>query len=85
MSLYIHCYSSLTNMWSYGMQMNAHRCLFVFSILGEISVLSMNKPRKKCFGVFMDGMFYVIGGIGGAKSKWLTCVEEYDPKTSQLL
>ncbi|XP_060214555.1 F-box/kelch-repeat protein SKIP11-like [Lycium barbarum] len=39
---------------------------------------SMNKPRKMCSGVFMDGKFYVIGGIGGAESKLLTCGEEYD-------
>ncbi|PHU02665.1 F-box/kelch-repeat protein [Capsicum chinense] len=25
---------------------------------------SMNKPRKMCSGVFMDGKFYVLGGIG---------------------
>ncbi|KAM7269122.1 hypothetical protein ACFE04_024619 [Oxalis oulophora] len=42
---------------------------------------SMNKPRKMCSGVFMDGKFYVIGGIGGADSKLLTCGEEYDPET----
>ncbi|KAK6796347.1 hypothetical protein RDI58_004048 [Solanum bulbocastanum] len=29
----------------------------------------------------MDGMFYVIGGIGGAKLEWLTCEEEYDLET----
>ncbi|PHT33900.1 F-box/kelch-repeat protein SKIP11 [Capsicum baccatum] len=33
---------------------------------------SMNKPRKMCSGVFMDGRFYVLGGIGGADSKLLT-------------
>ncbi|KAM3304163.1 F-box/kelch-repeat protein SKIP11 [Capsicum chacoense] len=42
---------------------------------------SMNKPRKMCSGVFMDGKFYVIGGIGGADSKLLTCAEEYDLAT----
>ncbi|KAH7515917.1 hypothetical protein FEM48_Zijuj10G0079100 [Ziziphus jujuba var. spinosa] len=41
---------------------------------------SMNKPRKMCSGVFMDGKFYVIGGIGGSESKVLTCGEEYDLK-----
>ncbi|KAK4709865.1 hypothetical protein R3W88_004378 [Solanum pinnatisectum] len=88
--------------------MNAPRCLFGSSSLGEISILaggcdsrgnilistelynleagtwksllSMNKPHKKCSGVFMDAVFYVIGGIGGAKSEWLTCEEEYDPE-----
>ncbi|KAI9169740.1 hypothetical protein LWI28_017039 [Acer negundo] len=39
---------------------------------------SMNKPRKMCSGVFMDGKFYVIGGIGGSESKVLTCGEEFD-------
>ncbi|CAI9096632.1 OLC1v1032823C1 [Oldenlandia corymbosa var. corymbosa] len=42
------------------------------------SLPSMNKPRKMCSGVFMDGKFYVIGGIGGTESKLLTCGEEYD-------
>ncbi|KAL2559561.1 F-box/kelch-repeat protein SKIP11 [Forsythia ovata] len=39
---------------------------------------SMNKPRKMCSAVFMDGKFYVIGGIGGTDSKVLTCGEEYN-------
>lgn len=39
---------------------------------------SMNKPRKMCSGVFMDGKFYVIGGIGGSDSGLLTCGEEYE-------
>ncbi|XP_004511220.1 F-box/kelch-repeat protein At1g26930-like [Cicer arietinum] len=42
---------------------------------------SMNKPRKMCSGVFMDGKFYVIGGIGGRDSKLLTCGEEYNLQT----
>jgi len=42
---------------------------------------SMKKPRKMCSGVFMDGKFYVIGGIGGTESKLLTCGEEYDLET----
>ncbi|KAI3467369.1 hypothetical protein Pfo_024032 [Paulownia fortunei] len=41
----------------------------------------MKKPRKMCSGVFMDGKFYVIGGIGGADSKLLTCGEEYNLET----
>ncbi|KAK4784615.1 hypothetical protein SAY86_018983 [Trapa natans] len=44
----------------------------------------MNKPRTMCSGVFMDGKFYVIGGIGGddsTKPKVLTCGEEFDLKT----
>ncbi|KAK4368599.1 hypothetical protein RND71_012391 [Anisodus tanguticus] len=48
------------------------------------SLPSMNKPRKMYSGVFMDGKFYVIGGIGGAESKRLTYGEEYDLKTSTL-
>ncbi|KAF3431436.1 hypothetical protein FNV43_RR26167 [Rhamnella rubrinervis] len=40
----------------------------------------MNKRRKMCSAVFMDGKFYVIGGIGGSESKLLTCGEEYDLK-----
>lgn len=42
---------------------------------------SMNKPRKMCSGVFMDGKFYVVGGIGGRDSKLLTCGEEYNLQT----
>ncbi|XAR56019.1 hypothetical protein NMG60_11036298 [Bertholletia excelsa] len=42
---------------------------------------SMNKARKMCSGVFMDGKFYVIGGVGGPQSKLLTCGEEYDLAT----
>lgn len=42
---------------------------------------SMKKPRKMCSGVFMDGKFYVIGGIGGAKAELLTCGEEYNLET----
>ncbi|CAN7098414.1 unnamed protein product [Brassica rapa subsp. narinosa] len=34
----------------------------------------MNKPRKMCSGVFMDGKFYVIGGVVGGG-------EEYDLAT----
>lgn len=41
----------------------------------------MKKPRKMCSGVFMDGKFYVIGGIGGSDSKLLTCGEEYNLQT----
>lgn len=108
MSFVIYRYSILTNSWSFGMRMNAPRCLFGSASLGEIAILaggcdsqgnilssaelynsetqtwetlpSMNKPRKMCSGVFMDGKFYVIGGIGGSESKLLTCGEEYDLK-----
>ncbi|CAN8293558.1 unnamed protein product [Cochlearia groenlandica] len=43
----------------------------------------MNKPRKMSSGVFMDGKFYVIGGIGGSESKVLTCGEEFDLETKK--
>ncbi|XP_019170850.1 PREDICTED: F-box/kelch-repeat protein SKIP11-like [Ipomoea nil] len=39
---------------------------------------NMNKARKMCSGVLMDGKFYVVGGVGGPDSKLLTCGEEYD-------
>ncbi|CAA2953348.1 F-box kelch-repeat SKIP11-like [Olea europaea subsp. europaea] len=41
----------------------------------------MKKPRKMCSAVFMDGKFYVIGGIGGTDSTLLTCGEEYNLET----
>ncbi|XP_030447554.1 F-box/kelch-repeat protein SKIP11-like isoform X2 [Syzygium oleosum] len=44
---------------------------------------SMHKPRKMCSAVFMDGKFYVIGGIGGSEGRVLTCGEEYDIKTGR--
>ncbi|KAL6562533.1 F-box/kelch-repeat protein skip11 [Orobanche gracilis] len=42
---------------------------------------SMKKNRKMCSSVFMDGKFYVIGGIGGPDLRLLTCGEEYDLET----
>lgn len=42
---------------------------------------NMNKARKMCSGVFIDGKFYVIGGIGIGSSKQLTCGEEFDLQT----
>ncbi|XP_010425058.1 PREDICTED: F-box/kelch-repeat protein SKIP11-like [Camelina sativa] len=48
-----------------------------------VTLPRMYKPRKMCSGVFMDGKFYVIGGIGGADSKVLTCGEEYDLETKK--
>lgn len=47
------------------------------------TLASMNQPRKMCSGVFMDGKFYVIGGVGGAESKLMTCAEEYDLTTGK--
>ncbi|GMH31159.1 hypothetical protein Nepgr_033002 [Nepenthes gracilis] len=46
-----------------------------------VTLPSMHKPRKMCSGVFMDGKFYVIGGIGGSDSRVLTCGEEFDLQT----
>ncbi|KAL2904447.1 F-box/kelch-repeat protein SKIP11 [Bienertia sinuspersici] len=46
-----------------------------------VTLPSMNKPRKMCSGIFMDGKFYVIGGIGGNDSRVLTCGEEFDLST----
>ncbi|XP_010551524.1 PREDICTED: F-box/kelch-repeat protein At1g26930 [Tarenaya hassleriana] len=46
----------------------------------------MKKPRKMCSGVFMDGKFYIIGGLGlgdGNEPKVLTCGEEYDLETKK--
>lgn len=43
-----------------------------------VTLPSMNKPRKMCSAVFMDGKFYVIGGIGGNDGQLLNCGEEYD-------
>ncbi|KAL0665075.1 hypothetical protein Bca4012_101913 [Brassica carinata] len=48
---------------------------------GEWTVIpSMNKARKMCSSVFMDGSFYVIGGIGEGNSEMLMCGEVYDLK-----
>ncbi|KAM0011990.1 putative kelch-type beta propeller [Helianthus debilis subsp. tardiflorus] len=44
---------------------------------------SMIKPRKLSSGVFMDGKFYVIGGISSNDSNPLTCGEEYDLDTQK--
>lgn len=46
-----------------------------------VTLPSMTKPRKMCSGVFMDGKFYVIGGIGGNDARVLTCGEEFDLQT----
>ncbi|XP_074316379.1 F-box/kelch-repeat protein At1g74510-like [Silene latifolia] len=39
---------------------------------------NMNKARKKCSAVFMDGKFYVLGGFGVANSNPYTCGEVFD-------
>ncbi|CAJ2664533.1 unnamed protein product [Trifolium pratense] len=41
----------------------------------------MNTARKMCSAVFMDGKFYVLGGVGVDKTSQLTCGEEFDLKT----
>nr|UBY06967.1 NBS-LRR disease resistance protein [Dasypyrum villosum] len=38
---------------------------------------SMNRARYACSGAFMDGKFYVIGGVSSSHEV-LTCGEEYD-------
>lgn len=40
----------------------------------------MNVARKLCSGFFMDGKFYVIGGMSSHTAR-LTCGEEYDMET----
>ncbi|CAN6907618.1 unnamed protein product [Brassica oleracea] len=50
----------------------------------------MNKPRKMCSGVFMDGKFYVIGGVGGgeeydlAAKKWTEIPEMSPPRSREM-
>ncbi|XP_058753886.1 F-box/kelch-repeat protein SKIP11-like [Vicia villosa] len=44
---------------------------------------NMNKARKMCSGVFMDGKFYAIGGIAADKITQLTCGEEFDMTTKE--
>ncbi|KAL2935077.1 hypothetical protein RDABS01_018195 [Bienertia sinuspersici] len=39
---------------------------------------SMNKARKKCSAVFMDGKFYVVGGLGVENVYPYTCGEVFD-------
>ncbi|PSR96656.1 F-box/kelch-repeat protein, partial [Actinidia chinensis var. chinensis] len=46
-----------------------------------VTLPNMNKARKMCSGVFMDGKFYVIGGIGVGNPNLLTCGEVYDLDT----
>ncbi|XP_065877134.1 F-box/kelch-repeat protein SKIP11-like [Euphorbia lathyris] len=44
---------------------------------------SMNTARKMCSGVFMDGKFYVIGGIGPQNGTSITSGEVYDLETKK--
>ncbi|KAH7864196.1 hypothetical protein Vadar_026904 [Vaccinium darrowii] len=41
---------------------------------------NMHSPRRLCSGFFMDGKFYVIGGMT-SPTESLTCGEEYDLKS----
>ncbi|XP_050870998.1 F-box/kelch-repeat protein SKIP11 [Lathyrus oleraceus] len=43
----------------------------------------MNIARKMCSAVFIDGKFYVLGGIGVDKTTQLTCGEEFDLETRE--
>ncbi|GAU12713.1 hypothetical protein TSUD_122050 [Trifolium subterraneum] len=52
------------------------------SDIGTWEVLpDMNTPRRMCSAVFMDGKFYVLGGVGVDKTTQLTCGEEFDFQT----
>jgi len=44
---------------------------------------NMNKARKMCSSVFMDGKFYVLGGMAADKKTQLTCGEEFDMNTKK--
>ncbi|KAK8604151.1 hypothetical protein V6N13_096610 [Hibiscus sabdariffa] len=46
-----------------------------------MTIPSLNKARKMCSAVFMDGKFYIIGGTGVGHLERLTCGEVYDLKT----
>lgn len=46
-----------------------------------VTLPSMSKARKMCSGVFMDGKFYVIGGIGVGNTNELTYGEVYNMET----
>lgn len=43
---------------------------------------NMHTPRRLCSGFFMDGKFYVIGGMSSPTVS-LTCGEEYDLETKK--
>ena len=48
-----------------------------------ITLPSMNQARKGCSGFYMDGKFYVVGGVYGVYEK-LTCGEEFDSMTKKM-
>ncbi|WJX28546.1 hypothetical protein P8452_17248 [Trifolium repens] len=52
------------------------------SDIGTWEILpDMNTARRMCSAVFMDGKFYVLGGVGVDETTQLTCGEEFDLKT----
>ncbi|KAL0390514.1 UNVERIFIED_CONTAM: F-box/kelch-repeat protein [Sesamum calycinum] len=51
------------------------------SLTGKWEMLpNMHSPRRLCSGFFMDGKFYVIGGMT-SPTESLTCGEEFDLRT----
>ncbi|KAG5620412.1 hypothetical protein H5410_005630 [Solanum commersonii] len=50
----IHRYSLLTNTWSYGMWMNAPKCLFGFASLGEIVILAASCDSRVQVALSLD-------------------------------
>lgn len=51
------------------------------SLTGRWEILpNMHSPRRSCSGFFMDGKFYVIGGMTSSTDS-LTCGEEFDIQT----
>ncbi|KAK8265786.1 hypothetical protein V6Z11_D12G200100 [Gossypium hirsutum] len=51
------------------------------NILSSAELYNSETGRRMCFAVFMEGKFYVIGGIGVESLKTITSVEVYDLKT----
>ncbi|KAG8072401.1 hypothetical protein GUJ93_ZPchr0006g41902 [Zizania palustris] len=49
-----------------------------------ITLPCMNKARRMCSGVFINGKFYVIGGMA-SNTEVLTCGEEYDLEKGKLV
>ncbi|PPD93053.1 hypothetical protein GOBAR_DD10016 [Gossypium barbadense] len=67
----VYKYSILTHTWTTEMRMHTP----------WETIPRMNKARRMCSAVFMEGKFYVIGGIGVESLKTITSVEVYDLKT----
>lgn len=54
------------------------------SLTGRWEMLpNMHSPRRLCSGFFMDGKFYVIGGMTSPNDS-LTCGEEFDLKLKKM-